>query len=173
MSLFTLSCSGSIFVIYLTSPVRSWDDSTVLLHETSSKASGTVCCRWTQSRYRVLPIRLLEPTPAPFIRKIINEEGRWGVSSQRRVPTESRPGHVRQSLSLVCTRLCVLSDERQSRTHPVYKVLTLFSIGQHTLVVGSPDILPMFAKGASGWVSGARLCMMLNVRIVLTRMLLN
>ncbi|KAG1817744.1 hypothetical protein EV424DRAFT_1472814 [Suillus variegatus] len=65
---------------------------------------------------------------APYLRDIIQTRGAFGLSHTR-VPTESRPGHG-------------------WKTNPVH-FDSIFNQSSHTFSFGSPDILPMFAQGAT------------------------
>ncbi|KAJ7146305.1 PigN-domain-containing protein [Mycena epipterygia] len=144
--LFHLVYIGSVFDCYFTSPVVHGMQSHGL---GSSESKRLVLIIGDGLRADLLFQRSGFPagTPnapevvAPYLRSIVETRGAFGVSHTR-VPTESRPGHV---AIIGKTLVCVLQGWK---TNPV-DFDSVFNQSSTTFSFGSPDILPMFARGAT------------------------
>ncbi|ESQ49950.1 hypothetical protein EUTSA_v10021056mg [Eutrema salsugineum] len=147
----------SIFDIYFKTPiVHGMDPVPPRFSEPPAKRLVLLICTvyliiwihfwWTLSADGLRADKFFEPDVdgkyrAPFLRNVIKNQGRWGVSHAR-PPTESRPGHVAIIAGFYEDPSAVTKGWK---ANPV-EFDSVFNRSRHTFAYGSPDIIPIFCS---------------------------
>ncbi|XP_039251345.2 GPI ethanolamine phosphate transferase 1-like [Styela clava] len=135
---------ASIFDIYFTSPLVRGTSSFHVDQHINASARRLVLFVADGLRAETFYNKSMHDR-SPFLSDIMKYYGTWGVSHTH-IPTESRPGHVALIAGFYEDVSAIM---RGWKENPV-EFDSVFNQSRETWSWGSPDILPMFAKGSSG-----------------------